>query len=226
MSERILIVEDDQEMADLLACALREEGFRCETAANGQIGLSLAPHNDLLIVDAMMPVMNGFAMVQRIRELGYLMPAMFLTARDSTKDVVHGLNCGADDYIVKPFKLEELIARIHAALRRSKIGLPRVIWNDLIVDCGTRTAFLGKREIFLSPTEFSLLELFARRPGVVLSKEAILDEVWHANGSRDENIVELYVNYLRRKTEVGGRERILHTVRKKGYVLATSEMES
>ena len=224
--EKLLIVEDDPEMAGLLETALQEEGYLCSKAANGSIGLTMAPNHDLLIVDAMMPVMNGFTMIQRLREQGHLMPAIFLTARDTTKDIVLGLECGADDYLVKPFKLEELMARIKAALRRSKFESPTLTWQSLRVDCKKRTAYVGTREIFLSPTEFLLLELFVRRPGVVLSKSMILDEVWHASDSRDENIVELYVNYLRRKTELAGEPRILQTVRRRGYVLATSYLES
>ena len=224
--DRVLIVEDDAEMAGLLLTALEEEGLSCKTAPNGSVGLSLAPEFDLVIVDAMMPVMNGFTMVEKLRASGHVMPAIFLTARDTTQDIVRGLNSGADDYLVKPFKLEELLARIRSALRRGRYDSPKLEWGALSMDCKKRKAFIAKRELFLSPTEFALLELFVRRAGIVLSKSIILEEIWSAEGFRDENIVELYVNYVRRKTELGGEPRILQTVRRRGYVLATDVPQS
>jgi DNA-binding response OmpR family regulator len=226
MASRILIVEDDKEMAALLAKALTEDGFACEIAPDGLAGLAKGPDFDLLLVDVMMPVMNGFTMVEQLREGGNRMPVIFLTAKDTTKDIVRGLEAGGDDYLIKPFDLEVLIARIKAALRRSRDSSQALKWQDLSLDCLKRTAHRAGGELFLSPTEFALLELFMRRPDDVLSKSLILEQVWRADGYRDENIVELYVNYLRRKTESRGATRVIHTVRGRGYVLASAELES
>lgn len=222
---RILIVEDEAEMAELLVQALSELGFSCEVAANGAVGLKKAAEFDIALVDVMMPVMNGFVMVEKLRERGLRMPIIYLTAKDSTRDVVHGLDVGADDYLVKPFKLDELIARVKAALRRSRDLSLVLNWHDLRLDCVKRLAFRGERELFLSATEFALLELFMRRPETVLSKRLLLEEVWRDAGYRDENIVETYVTYLRRKTEALGCERVIHTVWGKGYVLTLAELE-
>jgi two-component system OmpR family response regulator len=222
---RILIVDDEAEMREILVQALTEEGFVCGEAANGKDGLKLAEGYDLVLVDVMMPVMNGFVMIEKLRERGSRIPAIYLTAKDTTKDLVHGLNIGGDDYLVKPFKLDELIARVRAALRRSR-DLSQVLrWHDFTLDCLKRTAFRGEVEIFLSATEFSLLEFFMRRPEMVLSKSLILEEVWHDEGYRDENIVETYVSYLRRKCEAHGSPRIIQTVRGRGYVLTMAKLE-
>ncbi len=213
-------------MAELLFQALTEIGYTCEVAPNGVAGLKRAPEFDLLLVDVMMPMMNGFAMVKAVREQGLRMPIIYLTARDTTKDLVRGLEVGGDDYLVKPFKLEVLIARVRAALRRGRDVTQVLTWNDLTLDCTNRTAHRAAKELFLSATEFSLLELFMRRPETVLSKSVILEAVWHDEGYRGENIVEVYVNYLRKKTEVQGTSRVIHTVRGRGYVLALAELES
>lgn len=226
MLSRILIVEDEDEMAEILVEALSNLGYSCEVALNGAAGLRMAPGFDLLLVDVMMPVMNGFVMVEKLREQGERMPIIYLTAKDTTKDVVRGLELGADDYLIKPFKLDELIARIRAALRRARDLSQILNWHDLHMDCAKRVAWRGEAELFLSATEFSLLELFLRRPETVLSKSLLLEEVWHDEGYRDENIVETYVTYLRRKTESRDASRVIQTVRGKGYVLALAELES
>jgi DNA-binding response OmpR family regulator len=223
---RLLIVEDEREMAELLRQGLSELGYFCAVAPNGAAGLKVAPEFDLLLVDVMMPVMNGFMMVEKLREQGHRMPIIYLTAKDTTKDVVRGLEVGADDYLVKPFKFDELIARVKAALRRARDLSQVLVWHDLTLDCAKRTVRRDCHEIFLSATEFALLELFMRRPETVLSKGILLEEVWHDDGYRDENIVETYVTYLRRKTEARDASRVIQTVRGKGYVLALAELES
>ena len=225
-SPRILIVEDEPEMAQLLTQALTENGFDCRTAVNGAQGLAMSSDADLLLVDIMMPVMNGLMMVETLRGQGHQTPVIFLTAKDDTKDVVKGLEAGGDDYLVKPFKLDELIARIRSALRRAKQVSSVLVGEGIRLDCVARTAFRDDVQLFLSSTEFSLLELFLRHPDETISKRFILKEVWSDNGYRDDNIVELYVNYLRKKTEAFGAQRIIHTVRGKGYVFGNVELES
>lgn len=219
---RILIVEDEAEMAKLLAQALSESGFVCAYVSDGRQGLAKVSNYDLALVDIMMPIMSGLEMVSKMRAQGIRTPVIFLTARDSTQDIVKGLDTGADDYLVKPFKLEELLARIRAAVRRSRETENAIAWSDLRIDCAKRTAYRGNAQLFLSSTEFVLLELFLRRPEVVLSKSSILAEVWQDEGYRDENIVEVYINYLRKKTELHG-SRLIQTVRGRGYVLALAE---
>lgn len=223
---RILIVDDESEMAELLDQGLTERGYSCEVVSNGALGLQRAPGFDLLLVDVMMPVMNGHQMVEKLREIGLRMPVIYLTAKDTTKDVVRGLEIGADDYLVKPFRFEELIARIMAALRRARDQSQVLVWQDLTLDCLKRTVWRGEIELFLSVTEFALLELFMRRPETVLSKSLLLKEVWHDDGYRDENIVETYITYLRRKIESRNAPRVIQTVKRRGYVLALAELES
>lgn len=222
---RILIVEDETEMVELLVQTLTELGYECEAASNGAEGLKKARECDLILADVMMPVMNGFAMVEVLRAEGSRIPVIYLTAKDTTKDVVRGLELGADDYLVKPFALEELIARVRAALRRSADTSQIVKWNDLTIDRTNRIAHRADVELFLSATEFHLLDCFIRRPNIVLSRSLLLEEVWHDEGYRAENIVETYVTYLRRKTEGRGASRIIQTVRGSGYVLALVEPE-
>ena len=222
---RILVVEDEPEMARLLVLALTESGYTCESAPDGEQGLRASSRADLILADVMMPVMNGFAMVKELRARGCPTPVIFLTAKDQTRDVVEGLHTGGDDYLVKPFKLEELLARVNAALRRARDTSATLAWHDLELNRLKRSASRGGREIQLSSTEFALLELLMRREGTVLSKAAILRDVWRDDGYRDENIVELYVNYLRKKVEAHGGSRVIQTVRGHGYVLALAELE-
>ena len=223
---RILIVDDEPEMVQLLSQALTVCGFQCFTAVNGTQGLAQSEEADLALVDIMMPVMNGLAMVEALRAKGNLIPVIFLSAKDQTSDVVKGLEAGGDDYLIKPFKLDELIARVRAALRRAKNTSQVLSVNGFRLDCMTRHASRDEHQLFLSSTEFILLELFLRRAGEVISKRLILKEVWSDEGYRDENIVELYVNYLRKKTEAFGGKRVIQTVRGKGYVFGNVELES
>ncbi|MBS1723462.1 MAG: response regulator transcription factor [Armatimonadetes bacterium] len=213
-------------MVDLLTQTLSELGYECETASNGAAGLRKARGCDLILADVMMPVMNGFTMVETLRAGGSRIPVIYLTAKDTTKDVVRGLELGADDYLVKPFVLDELIARVRATLRRAADTSQIVKWNDITLDRTNRLARRSGAELFLSATEFLLLDCFMCHPEVVLSRSLLLEKVWRDEGYRAENIVETYVTYLRRKTEAYGASRIIHTVRGSGYVLALSEPES
>ncbi len=217
---RILIVEDEPNIASLLAQALTESGYDCATASNGAEGLHLAKDFDIVVADVMMPILNGIDMVHAMRARGVTAPVLFLTARDSTPDIVRGFDVGGDDYLVKPFKLEELLARISALLRRSNQAASRVRWLDLELDRAKSTASRAGHALFFSRTEYALLEILISQPGHIFSKSSLLVSVWDDDGYRADNIVELYINYLRKKTERFDMSRVIHTVRGKGYVLA------
>ncbi|CAN5393760.1 response regulator transcription factor [soil metagenome] len=210
-------------MAGLLEQALRESGFEVVVASNGRDGLSLAVDRDALIVDVMMPVMNGFEMVRQLRSSGSRVPVLFLTAKDAVADRVKGLEIGGDDYLLKPFALEELLARVRALLRRARDTQDVLEYADLWLDRRERKARRGDEWLFLSNTEFALLETFLLSPETPLPKTTLLREVWHDDAARDDNIVEVYVSYLRSKTEARGRTRLLHTVRGAGYILQSRE---
>jgi DNA-binding response OmpR family regulator len=216
---QILIVEDDLAMAELLFQGLTESGFRCRIAENGSEALKSTQDIDLILSDIMMPVLNGLNMVTEIRKRGIQTPVIFLTAKDQTQDIVLALEAGGDDYIVKPFKLAELLARIHAALRRANQSIDILKWQDLVLDCRTRRAERNGHQLFLSTTEFALLEYFMRNPNLVHSKATLLRSVWQDDGYRSDNIVEIYINYIRKKTETFNQAKIIHTVRGQGYVL-------
>jgi DNA-binding response OmpR family regulator len=210
-------------MSVLLEQALTESGFSVTVAENGREGLLKAKDQDLLVVDVMMPIMNGFEMVRRIREEGNLVPVIFLTSKDATSDRVKGLDLGGDDYLVKPFKLAELLARIRALLRRSVQQQDVITYGDLWMDRRARKVRRGERWLHLSNTEFSMLEVFMTRPGDTVSKETLLREVWNEDSFRDDNLVEVNIFLLRGKLEVMGMPRLIHTIRGKGYVLESRE---
>lgn len=216
---RILLVEDEVQMAEPLASSLREEGFDVSLAANGKIGLSMAAGHELLIVDVMMPSMDGFEMVRRIRALGHTMPVIFLTAKDAVDSRVQGLELG-DDYLVKPFYLEELLARVRLRLRHALRSADTLTYADLTVDVRARSASRGGHPIYLSNTEFLLLELLLREPGRPVPKRVILREVWNDAGTYSPNVVEVYIGYLRNKLEAHGGTRLIRTVKNVGYMVA------
>ena len=220
---RVLVVEDEREMAELLEQAFRESGFDVIVAANGRDGLRLAPERDVLVVDVMMPVMGGFEMVRALRAAANRVPVLFLTAKDAVSDRVEGLEIGGDDYLLKPFALEELLARVRALLRRAREGHDVLEYADLWLDRRERKARRGADWLFLSNTEFAVLESFLLAPETPLAKSTLLRDVWHDDAMRDDNIVEVYVSYLRNKTETMGKPRLLHTVRGVGYVLERRE---
>ena len=221
MKAHILIVDDDSRITDLLRRILAYEGYSVAIAASGSEALnrSLERPPDLIVLDIMMPGLDGLEVAQRLREAGDNVPILMLTARDTVADRVKGLETGADDYLVKPFAPEELVARVKALLRRSQEDRHEVLrYADVELDTGTRVAHRGAREIELSPTEYELLLLFMRRPRQVLTREIILDRVWGFDFEGSSNVLEVYIGYLRNKLEAEGEPRLIHTVRSVGYV--------
>ncbi|HEX9122420.1 MAG TPA: response regulator transcription factor [Actinomycetota bacterium] len=222
-SVRVLVVDDEAYITDLVATALRYEGFEVASAADGRNALALVEsfRPDLLVLDIMLPDVDGFQVQERLVARGRRLPVLFLTARDATEDKVRGLTIGADDYVTKPFSLEELVARIRAILRRARgtsDAGARLRFEDLEMDEDTHEVWRSGSAIELTPTEFNLLRLFMMNPRRVLSKAQILDHVWNYDFGGDASIVETYVSYLRKKVDV--REpHLLHTVRGVGYVL-------
>lgn len=217
----ILVVDDDPRITDLLRRILAYEGYSVAVAASGHDALtrSLEHAPDLIILDIMLPGIDGFEVARRLRAAGDNVPILMLTARDAVPDRVKGLETGADDYLVKPFAHEELLARVKAMLRRNQAERHEVLrYADVELDTGTRVAHRGGREIELSPTEYELLSLFLRRPRQVLTRDIILDRVWGLDFEGSSNVMEVYVGYLRSKLEAEGEPRLIHTVRGVGYV--------
>jgi two-component system response regulator MprA len=223
----ILVVDDEPAVRDSLDRALRLEGYKVELAADGVEALeALAGDNpDAVVLDLMMPRVDGLEVCRRMRAAGDRTPVLVLTARDGVADRVKGLDAGADDYLVKPFALDELLARLRALLRRSGAGAPGQVlrFADLSLDPVAHQVKRGGREIELTRTEFSLLELFLLHPRQVLTRSVIFERVWGYDFGPDSNSLEVYVSYLRRKLEAEGEPRLLHTVRGVGYVLRERE---
>ena len=220
--ERILIIDDDPSVTSVVKRGLAYEGFAVETASSGAEGLALLREHpvDLLILDVMMPEMDGFEVLRRVRTDDNRLPILFLTAKDAPSDQVQGLESGADDYIVKPFTFDVLLARVHALLRRHQSEHPTVLhFADLTLDVGTHVVRRGTREITLTALEFKLLHTFLLNPQLVLSKEVLLDRVWGFDFGGNGNVVEVYVKQLRQKLEAEGESRLIHTIRSTGYVL-------
>jgi two-component system response regulator MprA len=223
--ERILIIEDEDKILQFLQRGLTYEGYRVVTAADGPAGLALARSEvpDLVILDWMLPGLDGLEVCRRLRAAGPT-PILMLTARESVSDRVLGLDAGADDYLVKPFEFDELVARVRALLRRARPEAADLLtFADLRLDTGTHQAYRGERPIELTAKEYELLDLFLRHPRQVLTREVIFDRVWGYDFGGESNIIEVYVRYLRQKTEAAGEPRLLHTVRGVGYVLREPE---
>jgi two-component system response regulator MprA len=222
MKAHVLIVDDDPRITDLLRRVMAYEGYSVAIAPSGDEALrrSLERAPDVIVLDIMLPGMDGLEVVRRLRAAGDNVPILLLTARDSVSDRVKGLETGADDYLVKPFAPEELLARLKALLRRTQAERHEVLHvSDVELDTGTRVAHRGGREIELSPTEYELLALFMRRPRQVLTRDVIMDRVWGLDFEGSSNVLEVYVGYLRSKLEENGGVRLIHTVRGIGYVL-------
>lgn len=224
MAERILVVEDDPRMADLLRRGLIFEGYQVELTGDGETALNAAREQlpDLVVLDLMLPgQLDGLEVCRRLRA-GSDVPILVLTARGTLGDKVSGLDSGADDYLVKAdFHFEELVARIRALLRRRKPqGRQEVLrFMDLTLSPSSREASRGERRLELTAKEFDVLELFMRNPRQVLTRDVIYDRIWNYDFGGESNIIEVYVRYLRQKTEQGGMLRLIHTVRGIGYVL-------
>jgi two-component system OmpR family response regulator len=219
---RVLVVEDEVRMAGLLKRALKEEGHAVDVAVDGPQGLWLATENEYgaIVLDVMLPGMDGFQLCRRLRESGAWAPVLMLTARDAVGDRVRGLDAGADDYLVKPFSLLELAARLRALARRDgSCRRPVLAVGDLRLDPASKQAWRAGIELHLSPKEYSLLEFFLRHPGRVLTRSAIIEAVWDFAYDGGSNVVDQYVNYLRRKIDAPFGRRDLETVRGMGYRL-------
>lgn len=224
---RILVVDDDRAVRDSLRRSLEFNGYQVELASDGAQALEaiIANRPDAMVLDVMMPRLDGLEVARRLRSTGDDLPILVLTARDTVSDRVSGLDAGADDYLPKPFALEELLARLRALLRRAIPEGPNgqasesLSFADLTLDPGTREVRRGGREISLTRTEFALLELFLSYPKHVLTRGRILEEVWGYDFPTSGNALEVYVGYLRRKTEAEAEPRLIHTVRGVGYVL-------
>jgi two-component system, OmpR family, response regulator MprA len=221
---RILVVDDDRAVRESLRRSLSFNGYSVELAQDGQEALDLITSNrpDAVVLDVMMPRLDGLEVCRRLRSSGDDLPVLVLTARDSVSERVAGLDAGADDYLPKPFALEELLARMRALLRRTTLDDRDSIamtFADLSLDPVTREVTRGERQISLTRTEFSLLEMLIANPRRVLTRSRILEEVWGFDFPTSGNALEVYVGYLRRKTEAEGEPRLIHTVRGVGYVL-------
>ncbi|RDI47274.1 two-component system OmpR family response regulator [Nocardia mexicana] len=222
---RVLVVDDEPMIVELLSVSLRYQGFEVAVAANGAEGLDRARtfRPDALIIDVMMPGMDGFGLLRRLRADGIDAPVLFLTARDEVEDKVTGLTLGADDYVTKPFSLEEVVARLRVILRRSGHTVEerkssRIRFEDIELDDDTHEVWKAGEPVALSPTEFTLLRYFMVNAGTVLSKPKILDHVWRYDFGGEVGVVETYVSYLRKKVDTGP-DRLIHTLRGVGYVM-------
>ncbi|MEW6155263.1 MAG: response regulator transcription factor [Actinomycetota bacterium] len=221
---RILVVDDEPNITDLVSTALRYEGFDVEVAADGRSALTAGQtfRPELMVLDVMLPDLDGFTVVRRLRSDNVPVSVVFLTARDATEDKVQGLTLGGDDYVTKPFSIEELVARVRAVLRRARGGSSadtgRLTFADLELDEDTREVWRGRDPVQLTATEFKLLRYLMLNPRRVLTKSQILDHVWQYDFDGDANVVETYISYLRKKID-RTEPRLIHTVRGVGYSL-------
>lgn len=222
-----LVVEDDATLAEALTTALEVHGYRVEAVGDGRVALERirAAAPDVVLLDVMLPGLDGLAVCRTVRAAGDRTPILMLTARSAVADRIDGLDAGADDYLPKPFDLDELIARVRALLRRARPGpatgfREELCFGDLVLDTGTRQARRGGRSIDFTRTEAALLELLMANAGQVLTRDVLTDRVWGYDFGPSSNSLEVYVGYLRRKLEAGGEPRIVHTVRGVGYLLS------
>lgn len=222
MTAHILLVEDEAKLAQFVELELTHEGYQVTTAGDGITALTIAreQHPDLIILDWMLPGFSGLEICRRLRSTGDKVPVILLTAKDEIRDRVEGLDAGADDYMVKPFSIEELLARVRAHLRRTQEEDPELLqFADLTLNQRTREVIRGDREIELTAKEFDLLVYLMMHPRQVLTRDRILEQVWGYDFMGDSNIIEVYVRYLRLKLEENQEKRLIQTVRGVGYVL-------
>ncbi len=219
---RLLVVEDERKVSSFIRRGLEEEGYAVDTALDGKSGLDMALDavHDLIILDVQLPGLDGIRVLQSLRGAGVSTPVLLLTVRAAIEDKVLGLDAGADDYLTKPFAFQELVARVRALLRRGTEGnRPTLQVLDLTLDPATRKVTRGGRQIELTPREFALLDYFMRNPGRVLTRTMIAEHVWDYDFDSMTNIIDVYVNYLRKKIDSGEESKLIHTVRGAGYVL-------
>lgn len=220
---RVLVVEDDRSVRESLERALRLEGYQVMTVADGMSGLEAVgrDHPDAVVLDVMLPFLDGLSVCRQLRQKGDRTPILMLTARADVGDRVAGLDAGADDYLPKPFALDELLARLRALIRRSSpdhAGVGLTV-GDLRIDEAARRVWRGERAVDLTKTEFELLALLVRNTGVVLDHATIYDRIWGYDFGPESKALQVYIGYLRRKTEEGGEPRVVHTVRGVGYIV-------
>lgn len=220
---KILLVEDDKGITQFIKKGLSENAYSVDVAFHGEEGLRLALHKkyDLIILDIMLPKMDGREILNRIRSMGIQTPVIFLTAKDSERDIVQGLNLGADDYIVKPFSFNELLARIRAILRRGEgVSLPsRLQVANLILEPEGHRVFRDRIKIELTPTEYALLEFFMRHPGQIITRTMISEKIWDYHFDTSTNVIDVHVSHLRNKIDKDFEPKLLHTMKGVGYVL-------
>jgi heavy metal response regulator len=219
---RILLVEDDRKVASFIQKGLAEEGYAVDLATDGEMGLAMGLDrlHDVIVLDVMLPGKPGFQVLRELRQARVETPVLLLTARDTVEDKVRGLDAGADDYLTKPFAFAELLARVRALLRRRTAErAPLLKVEDLVLDPATRAVKRGSEAIPLTNREFSLLEYLMRNAGRVLTRTAIAEHVWDYSFDSETNVIDVYVNYLRKKIDTGRDRKLIHTVRGVGYVL-------
>lgn len=227
MGMKILLVEDDKGIARFVKKGLLENSFQVDASFDGEEGLGFALQRsyDLIILDILLPGMNGLEALKRLRGMGIQTPVIFLTARDSESDIVQGLNAGADDYLTKPFSFNELLARVQALLRRGKNVSPasRFQVANLILEVEGHRVFRGKEKIDLTPKEYGLLEFFMRHPGEIITRTMITEKVWDYHFDTATNVIDVHVSHLRNKIDKNFEPKLLHTVKGVGYVLEERE---
>lgn len=219
---RLLVIEDEQKVANFIKQGLEEEGYAVDHAADGASGLQMALEglHDVIVLDVMLPKLDGLGVLQQLRQENVTTPVLLLTVRATIEDKVLGLDAGADDYLTKPFAFEEFVARVRALLRRRAETAPPVLQvADLALDPARRVVSRGDNKIELTPREFALLDYFMRNPGRVLTRTMIANRVWDYSFDAATNVIDVYVNYLRKKIDTGQEIKLLHTVRGVGYVL-------
>jgi len=219
---RILVVEDEKKVASFIKKGLEEEHYAVDIAYDGEEGLDLAQINeyDLILLDIMLPKLDGVEVLRRIRGNGSSVPILILTAKDSVEDIVTGLDTGSDDYLTKPFSFAELVARVRALLRRkAKEKADILTVGDLSLSTSTHRVKRGAREIELTPKEYALLEYFMRNPNRILTRTLITEHVWDYHFDPETNVIDVYVNYLRKKIDHGFQKKLIHTIRGAGYMM-------